>query len=69
MCLGKKRNAQRVLVGKAERDHLQDIGANGRIILKWILKEYNESFGMNSSGLANEKVEETSGYRNEIRFP
>jgi hypothetical protein len=46
MCLGFKRNAQRVLVRKAERDHLEDICVNVRIILKWILKEYNKRIGV-----------------------
>jgi hypothetical protein len=34
--MGKKRNIYRALVGKLakKRDHLQDSGANGKIILK-----------------------------------
>jgi hypothetical protein len=34
-----KRNADRVLVGKLERDLLEHRGINGRIILKCILKK------------------------------
>jgi hypothetical protein len=32
--VGKKRNAYRVLVGKPERSHLEDLSVDGRIILK-----------------------------------
>jgi hypothetical protein len=56
-------------VEKAETDHLEDIGVNVRIILKWILKEYNKRIGVNSSGPKNEEVAESCGYRNELRFP
>lgn len=56
-------------MGRDERDRLEDIGANWKIILKWILKDYNERLGVNSSGPTNEKVAESSGYRNELRFP
>jgi hypothetical protein len=34
-----KRGVYAVLVGKTERYHLANLGVDGRIILKWILKE------------------------------
>jgi hypothetical protein len=34
------RNAYKILIGNPEgRDHLGELGVDGRIILKWILKE------------------------------
>jgi hypothetical protein len=32
-----KRNAHKVLVRKPKRNHLEDLGIDGRITLKWIL--------------------------------
>jgi hypothetical protein len=36
------RNAYRILVGKLKgRDHLDDLGVDTRIMLKWILKKFS----------------------------
>jgi hypothetical protein len=32
-----------------ERDHLEDKGVNGKIIMKWVLEKWKESHGLNSS--------------------
>jgi hypothetical protein len=48
-----KRSAYRVLVGKKETDKLEDQGVNGRIILKWIYR--NWFGGMDWVGLAQNK--------------
>jgi hypothetical protein len=37
--MGEKINSYRLLVGIHERDHLQDLGVDGRIMLKWIVKK------------------------------
>jgi hypothetical protein len=37
------RDAHTILVGKnlVSRDHLETLGADGRTMLKWVLKEYD----------------------------
>jgi hypothetical protein len=45
--LGEKRNTVKVLVEQSEESgHLEDVGVAGRIILKWILKEWMGGFGL-----------------------
>jgi hypothetical protein len=40
--MGERRGIYRVLVGNLrERDHLEDLGVDGMIILKLILKKWN----------------------------
>jgi hypothetical protein len=37
-CMGEMRNAYKILVRRPEgRDHLEDLGIDGRISLEWIL--------------------------------
>jgi hypothetical protein len=45
--MGEIRDAYRVLVGKPEgRNHLEDPGLHGRIILKWILENWDGGHGL-----------------------
>jgi hypothetical protein len=39
--MGEKTNACGIFVGKPVRDHLEALGVDGRIILKWILMKDN----------------------------
>jgi len=41
-CVGERRDAYRVFVGKPEGEsHLKDLGMDGRSILKWICKQWD----------------------------
>jgi hypothetical protein len=42
--MGERRGAHRVLVGitESKRDHLGDPGVDGRIILRWISRKWDE---------------------------
>jgi hypothetical protein len=50
-CTGENRNAYRVWVKKPEeRGHLEGLGIEQRIILKWMLKNRMGRHGLNCSG-------------------
>ena len=43
MSMREKRNAKRILVANVEeRGHLDDLGIDGRVILKWILRNIDK---------------------------
>jgi hypothetical protein len=42
VCTGERRGAYRVLVGELrERDHLEDLGIDRKIILRWIFRKWD----------------------------
>jgi hypothetical protein len=50
--MGEKRGVYRVLVGKPEgRNHLEDPGLDGRIILRWISRKLDVGVWTGSSWL------------------
>ena len=50
--MGERRGAYRVLVGKPEgKNHLEDPGLDGRIILRWIFRKRNVGEWTGSSWL------------------
>jgi hypothetical protein len=49
--MGERRGVYRDLVGKHERDHWRDPGVDGRIILRWIFRKWNERVSTGSSWL------------------
>jgi hypothetical protein len=53
--MGKRRGVYRVLVGKPEgKNHLEDTGIDGRIILRWIFRRWDVG-GMDSIELVQDR--------------
>jgi hypothetical protein len=49
--MGERRCVYRVLVGKPEgKNHLEDPGVDGRIILSWIFRKWDGVHGLDRSG-------------------
>jgi hypothetical protein len=62
-----RRGACRVLVGGSDgKNHLEEVGIDGRIILKWIFKKWN---GRHGSGSGQGEVAAASECGNELRIP
>ena len=49
--MGDRRGVYRVLVGNLEgKNHLEDLDADGRIILRWIFRMWDGGHGLDLSG-------------------
>ena len=50
-CMGKRISVYKVLVENPEgKNHLEDPGVGGRIILRWIFKNWDVGYGLDCSG-------------------
>ena len=53
--MAERRGACRILMGRLEgRHHLEDPGIDGRIILKWIFRKWDEGYGLECRECGNE---------------
>jgi hypothetical protein len=48
-----------------ETDHLEDLGVNGRVILRWIIRKWDVGHGLNWSGSGQGQVAGTCNCGNE----
>ena len=63
---GERRVAYGVLVRKSEgRSHVKDTGINGRVILSWIFRKWDEGYGPDCSGSGKGQVSGTCECGNE----